>query len=168
MADRPQACLRILTVRVGVRARCALLLTVSLVALVGCAPDVPHPAASQTDEYCRQCHVGRAGAPASHDKSGCVSCHAADTIGVYPACMPHRGGETERCRLCHADGIIEAPKARHLNESDCYTCHQSLEYGPWPPTLSHEISDTSPAKCLECHQDLSHADRPNCVGCHAL
>jgi nitrate/TMAO reductase-like tetraheme cytochrome c subunit len=82
--------------------------------------------------------------------------------------MPHPGGETNRCRLCHADGLYEAPKTKHLDEADCYTCHQSQEYRPWPPALSHEVTDTSPGTCLECHKELSHAERPNCVGCHAL
>lgn len=166
MAHARQTCLRMVAACVACRAHRALALAALLAGLIDCAPDVPHAVSSRTDVYCRQCHVGRAGAPSSHDKAGCVSCHEGGSTGVYPTCMPHPGGETDRCQLCHADGTFDAPKTKHLDQADCYTCHQAPEYGAWPPGVPHEVADPGPARCLECHKDLDHADRPSCVGCH--
>jgi 5-methylcytosine-specific restriction endonuclease McrA len=140
----------------------------ALVALLGCKPDIPHAISSRTDTYCRTCHTGRAGAPASHDKAGCVSCHDVTAEGAYPEIMPHRGGELERCSLCHRDGAIDAGVAKHLDESDCYTCHQAAEYGPYPPGIAHEVEQQDRASCLLCHEDLDHAERESCLGCHGI
>lgn len=135
---------------------------------MGCAPEVPHPVSSKTDESCRTCHTGRAGAPEAHDKTGCVSCHEVTSSGTYPALMPHRGGEVERCSLCHRDGTADASVSRHIQERDCYSCHQAEEYGPYPPTVSHEVESPEPSNCLECHKTLSHSQRLGCLDCHAI
>lgn len=137
-----------------------------LLALLGCAADIPHPISSHNDSACRTCHVGRAGAPSAHDKSGCVSCHEPSADGPYPRLMPHRGGEVERCSLCHRDGTAGAVVTSHLQESDCYTCHQASEYGPHPPTPSHELTAPDRVGCLACHQDIDHSERASCVECH--
>ena len=137
-----------------------------LLAFLGCAPNIPHPISSHGDSACRTCHVGRAGAPSSHDKAGCVSCHEPGSTGPYPRLMPHRGGEVELCSLCHRDGTAGAPVTSHIQEQDCYTCHQASEYGPYPPTPSHEVSAPERASCLACHNDVDHSDRPSCVECH--
>ncbi len=168
MGHRRQVRLSSVASRVVAGARRGLLLAVPLMVLFGCASEIPHPVASRTDAYCRECHTGRAGAPASHDKSGCVSCHEVGDTGAYPAPMPHRGGEADRCELCHADGTWQAPKTKHLGEADCYTCHQAVDYGSWPPAPPHEVADPEPTRCLVCHDQLDHADRPSCVACHVL
>jgi hypothetical protein len=80
--------------------------------------------------------------------------------------MPHRGGEVERCALCHRDGSADAAVTAHIEEHDCYTCHQATQYGPYPPTISHEVSVPERASCLECHPDIDHSARPSCVDCH--
>ena len=138
------------------------------VAGVACTPDIPHPISSRTDAYCRTCHTGRAGAPGAHDKTGCVSCHAVIGEGTYPELMPHRGGELERCSLCHRDGTLDAGVTRHLEEQDCYTCHQAAEYGPYPPAIAHEVEKQERESCLECHKELDHAERERCVDCHGI
>ena len=139
-----------------------------LLVLLGCAPDIPHATSSRTDVYCRTCHTGRAGAPGAHDKTGCVSCHAVSDTGLYPALMPHRGGDLERCGLCHRDGTLDAAVPRHLDEPDCYTCHQAPEYGPYPPAIAHEVDKPDRASCLDCHKDLAHPERERCLDCHGI
>ncbi len=137
-------------------------------AAVACAPDIPHPISSRTDAYCRTCHTGRSGAPGSHDKTGCVSCHDVTAEGTYPALMPHRGGDLERCALCHRDGTIDAAVTRHLDQSDCYSCHQAAEYGPYPPAIAHEVDTPERESCLRCHTQLAHSDRERCMDCHGI
>jgi hypothetical protein len=134
--------------------------------LLACAPDVPHAVGSKTDNSCLVCHSGRAGAPKAHDKTGCVSCHDASTVGTYPTLMSHRGGEADRCSLCHVDGTAKAPVTKHIRESDCYTCHQAPEYGTYPPAVAHALDSTDRASCLGCHQDLDHSERELCLTCH--
>ena len=112
--------------------------------------------------------MGRAGAPSSHNRSGCVSCHDVTTTGPYPKLMRHRGGDLAQCQLCHRNGTADAPKAQHLEEVDCYTCHQATDYGPWPPGVPHDVTDSRSASCLDCHGNLKHAARPTCVNCHGF
>jgi hypothetical protein len=138
------------------------------VAVVACTPDIPHPVSSRTDAYCRTCHVGRAGAPGSHDKTGCVSCHEVIAEGTYPELLPHPGGDLERCSLCHRDGAVDAAVTGHVEEHDCYTCHQAAEYGPYPPAIAHEVEQPDRESCLSCHQDLDHAERERCLDCHGI
>jgi hypothetical protein len=85
---------------------------------------------------------------------------------MYPGLMPHRGGDLERCSLCHQDGTSDAAVTKHLEEHDCYTCHQAAEYGPYPPGMPHELASQDRMTCLECHQDLGHAERERCLDCH--
>ena len=149
-------------------AKCVPLELAATLVLLGCTPDIPHPIESRTDEYCRTCHVGRAGAPSSHDKTGCVSCHESTSTGPYPAVMPHPGGEPGQCSLCHRDGTADAAVTPHLAESDCYSCHQAPEYESWPRAIPHEVDAQDRASCLDCHKDIDHPDRPNCTDCHRI
>jgi hypothetical protein len=144
------------------------MLWLAVFAVGGCHPDVPHPVATDSDQYCRKCHSGsgRAGAPGAHDKSGCTSCHDTTTRDVYPALMPHRGGSQADCILCHEDGTIGAPITPHIQEANCYTCHEAADYGSWPPAVPHQVTLLDDQVCLSCHIDSKHPERQSCHTCH--
>jgi hypothetical protein len=141
------------------------------IAVGGCHPGIPHPIAFVSDQYCLKCHSGsgRAGAPSSghdKDKSGCTSCHNTAARGVYPALMAHRGGEPVNCILCHKDGTMDAPISKHLEEADCYTCHEAHDYGSWPPAVPHQVTLLDDQACRACHTDSKHPERQSCHTCH--
>ncbi|HQP35142.1 MAG TPA: hypothetical protein PLI95_08185 [Polyangiaceae bacterium] len=153
----------------------SVLRAVALVTLLtGCGghdgSDIPHAVASDADDYCRNCHAGRAGAPkSSHNgRDGCASCHEVGTTGLYPAKMPHVGGDEADCALCHATGTAGASRATHLSETGCYSCHQAPSYAPWPPPTPHSASSTADATCNACHGQAHNGERSSCVTCHRL
>ncbi|MGE5787167.1 MAG: hypothetical protein ACM3ZE_21415, partial [Myxococcales bacterium] len=161
-------------VRESVASRCFGLIGVVILAtaLYGChdAPAISHPVNSSEDEYCRKCHTGRAGVPrVDHvDKDKCTSCHQVNAKGQYPNAVPHIGGESATCVLCHSDGEAGAAAVKHLNEQDCFLCHEASERGVWPPSAPHAVGSPQSANCLSCHGQIDHADRSPCSKCHQL
>ena len=138
--------------------------------IFGCGPDIPHPVNSTADNYCRTCHDGRAGAPASghEDRTGCADCHGVQDWSPFPALMPHPGGDETRCYLCHEDGTFDAKATTHMAESRCYACHQAPDYLPWPSSIPHAVAATDAPACLVCHTDIDHKERDSCTTCHAM
>lgn len=135
----------------------------------GHGPDIPHPVSATDDEYCMNCHSGRADVPETghdRDETDCTACHEVTDRGTYPAPMPHRGGAEGKCVLCHLDGSYGASPTSHLRETDCYSCHEALQYGPWPPASPHPRISQDEAGCLACHSELEHGERPACIACH--
>ena len=140
--------------------------------LLGCnGQDIPHPVASTSASYCRNCHsTGRVGATTcSHDdRDDCTSCHEVKTRGDFPGPMSHRGDATSTCSTCHATGQVGAPRTSHLDEKACYDCHVPSSYGPWPSAVPHPSKNSSDIACGECHADVHKDARSSCVACHRL
>ncbi len=137
--------------------------------LCGCHPAIPHRIAAINSDYCQRCHVGRAGAPRSGHRNmrdTCTACHKILVWGLYPALMPHRGGNESACSLCHQRGALGAKPVGHLGEAGCYSCHQARDYGDWPPAMPHELGVWQGGPCRSCHIDLKHGEQPSCATCH--
>ena len=100
-------------------------------------PAVPEHDMAGKDN-CAMCHaegvMGATKTPASHegrDQESCVACHSADSplqAGTAPPAISHDLEGKDNCAMCHAEGVMGAPKAPDSHgegtTGQCVACHE--------------------------------------------